>query len=127
VILIWDPRDGKLVTQHTWPSENEGDRTDGIFSLVFVADGRTLIGACCDLRVRVWEVASGGLRYRVEGYRHRLAVPRSGPLLAGLEQDEQVGLWDTLRCVSLPRSAAPQMRRRLGPAWATAMRQRLTP
>lgn len=41
VIYVCNPRDGKLVRQHTWPRQNEGDRTDGIYSLAFAADGLT--------------------------------------------------------------------------------------
>jgi WD40 repeat protein len=94
VVAVWDRREGRLLREHTWPKDHQGDRTNGTNSLVFAADGRTLIAACCDQRVRVWEVTTGGLRCRIETAVHGLSIARSGALLAHTSRDQELCLWD---------------------------------
>ncbi len=50
--------------------------------LAFAPDSRTLMVRCDDHRLRVWELATGGLRYRVEDSVLLLAVAPAGPLFA---------------------------------------------
>jgi hypothetical protein len=115
IIAVWCPRDGILVRQHTWEWEpdandsarnpNEPEKKPGADSLAFTPDSRSLIAACRDLRVRVWETASGGLRYQVEEHVRCLTSTPTGSLFAGTVREKQVYLWDARACLPARRPA----------------------
>jgi WD40 repeat protein len=116
VIPLWDPRDGKLVHELSWEKDHKRPEVarykdqlsigPGTMGLSFTADGRCLIAACRGMRVRVWEVASCGLRYQVDEYVRPLAVAPAGSLIAGIVRYKQVCLWDS-RTWLPPRPKAP--------------------
>src|SRR5581483_4561897 len=76
VVAVWDLRVGKPLWQMTWPIPQDPEypgtgRPDqkhppGIYNLAFAADGRSLVAACSDRSIRMWEIATGGLRFQVE-------------------------------------------------------------
>jgi hypothetical protein len=115
-ITIWNPLDGKLVRQLAWEKDHVRPELarykdqfyvgSGTMALSFTADSRSLIAACQSMRVRVWEVASGGLRYQVDEYVHDMAVAPTGSLIAGIVRFKQVCLWDARTCV-VPRKQTP--------------------
>ncbi len=86
-IRLWDAADGKEVRcleGHGRPQGGEkAEWRNGIYALVFTPDGRTLISRGVDETVRVWDVATGAERRRVDG------VPGSAWALA-LSPDARV-------------------------------------
>ncbi len=121
VITVWDTRDGKVVRQHTWERDHERPELaryedqfslgSGTMGLGFTADGRSLIAACHGMRVRVWENASGGLRYQIDEYMPFMSIAAAAPHFAGVVRHKHVCLWDGRTCLSAPRRGAP-------PDWA---------
>jgi hypothetical protein len=115
IIAVWCPRDGTLVRQHTWewePGANdsargagEPEKKPGTDSLAFTPDGRSLIAACRDLRVRVWETASGGQRYQIDEHVRCLTATPTGSLFAGAVREKEVCLWDARACLPARRPA----------------------
>jgi WD40 repeat protein len=115
-IAVWDTRTGKLVREHTWARDkfrfiqkdgtpNEEFRLPGVTSgvtMAFTPDGRALMAACCDMRIRVWETASGGLRYRAEeeishseNQLYGIVIARNRWLWASDFRDKKsINLWD---------------------------------
>jgi hypothetical protein len=59
-VPIWDARTRKQVRLVEW--EPVGDEK-GLDSLAFSPDGKTLAAACSDRRMRLFEVATGGVRH----------------------------------------------------------------
>jgi hypothetical protein len=114
LIGVWDPRNGRLMREHTW--ENDHERPEvaryaeelslgiGTNSLVFTPDGRSLIAASHGMRVRVWETATGGLRAQVDEVLDSLAVGHGGSLFVGGIRLRHLGVWDAHRCL-LPHRA----------------------
>jgi WD40 repeat protein len=119
-VPVWDLRDGRLIREHAWPrdkmhskapgSDEEEPRNLGTNSLAFTANGQCLMAACEDLRVRAWETATGGLRYRVERELGGLSVAPAGSLFAAGLREKDVCLWDLRTCLPPGRpTAAPDM------------------
>jgi hypothetical protein len=96
VIDLCDWRHGKRLQRLYWQESKLGLGTN---SLIFTADGRSLVVAGDDKRVRVWEVASRQMRYHVEESVALLAVARTGTLFAGAMRSGDVCLWDARRCL----------------------------
>lgn len=128
LVTVWDVKAGKPAWQLGWPKsmkrnspgEEDQKRPAGVQDLAFTADSRCLIGACSDRRLRMWEVATGGLRFQAEEPVVFLASSRQSPLLANAsrrdEAEERIFIWDSTTCVPLRRPTAPP---NLEDAWSS--------
>jgi RNA polymerase sigma factor (sigma-70 family) len=68
-----------------------------VYAVAFSPGGRTLATGSADGAVRVWELATGGERFRLEGHRGSvlsLAYSTDGTLLASGSLDRSVVTWD---------------------------------
>lgn len=124
IVTVWDIGAGKPIWTLQWPLSRDPkevgkvpddavrwdpQRPPGLWSLAFAADSRTLITASCDRRLRVWELATGRLRYLVEADHVILAAAPAGPLFATASltpETRQVFLWDSRTCVPPLRPSA---------------------
>jgi len=109
-VTVWSVREGKPLWQLKWPTtrtdpafvEPDPERQDGISALAFTGDSRSLIVACMDKRLRVWEMATGGLRYKAEHSVWVLATSPNSYLFAtacGSADTREVSIWDSRNCV----------------------------
>jgi len=109
-VSIWDTRDGKLVRRFSWEGDFSGKNSFkqafGAQALKFTADGRCLIVADGDTWVRLWEVASGKQRYRVEEFISELSVANGCRLFAGVVRYKEVVVWDTALALAPPLAKA---------------------
>jgi WD40 repeat protein/DNA-binding SARP family transcriptional activator len=70
---------------------------DPVASVAFRPDGQTVVGVSQNLRLQVWDVASGYAQRTLLGYSSNiwsLAVSPDGCLLAGAGEDHILYLWD---------------------------------
>jgi hypothetical protein len=75
----------------------------------FSADGRTLLVACADNWIRVWETSTWGLRYRIQGAIN-LEVAPAGPWFATSEErdnSQQISVCDFRKWEALAPSIVP--------------------
>jgi RNA polymerase sigma factor (sigma-70 family) len=109
VIRLWDAATGKELRRfegHAGVTETVGKfgeaiTQNGVYSLAFTPDGKTLVSRGADRTIRVWEVATGKELRRIEGLPGwpSLAVSPGGKTLAGVVSDSSKGpsevrLWD---------------------------------
>jgi WD domain, G-beta repeat len=102
-IRLWDLVQKELATTIAWETAPEPPsakplrpiRHSGLDALTFSGDGRTLVAACCDQYVRVWEVNTGGLRYQAEESTPTVATAPGRALLATASiPDGAIRVWD---------------------------------
>ena len=73
--------------------------TDGVTSIAFSPDGKTLVSSSYDETVRLWDVNTGTLKSTLTGHTKRInsiAFSPDGTILAGAGSDEAVHLWDAV-------------------------------
>jgi WD40 repeat protein len=90
IIRVWDLASGKEICQ--FPAHKEGLRT-----LALAADGRTLVTAGGDERLRLWDLSAGREVHDFGGktsYVIRLALAADGKTLASGHMDNTVRIWD---------------------------------
>src|SRR5262249_38832892 len=95
------PRDKYPVAVHLWDLKTERDKhkleghINGIMSLVFSPDGKTLVSTGGDQTVRFWDVAKGETVHTIDQYGSPLAFAPDGKLVAGYAGDSgTLFLWD---------------------------------
>jgi WD40 repeat protein len=117
-VWLWDVATGKERRRFDWQpalKEPQGyaGHQDGVTSLAFSPDDRTLAASCSDQAVRLWGVASGRERRRFVGHAgsvFSVAFAPDGRRLASGASDTTVLVWDVtglgdgegLRAVDLP-------------------------
>jgi len=81
-IRVWDLTNVAPARDFIW-DQGPGDRTHaGASNLSFSADSKSFMAACGDGKLRVWELATGGLRYQAEEKAALfLGVPRTNQLI----------------------------------------------
>jgi len=90
-VRVWDVKPGTLV------GEFQG-HNDGVFSVAFSADDRTIISGGDDAAIRFWDAATGVQRGAGQGHAGRvwgLALSPDGRTLASAGRDGTVKLWDS--------------------------------
>jgi len=60
---VWDAKSRELVRLLEWKPVG---KEEGMLSLAFSPDGKTIAAVCCDPPLRLFEVATGGLRHAIE-------------------------------------------------------------
>jgi hypothetical protein len=96
VIRLWDLTTGKLVRDITWKKSQAAEQFDGAYAVTFSSDAKSLIAPCCDGRTRIWEVATGGLRYQVEGLAGGGPIAGSSRLVMANDLKFTLHVWDLL-------------------------------
>jgi hypothetical protein len=100
-LWLWDVDTGRPLWHVPYP--DVGPR--GVSGLAFAPDGRTLAVSQAG-PIRLWEVATGRERYRLEGHHgavNGVAFSPDGRTLASAGEDTTVLIWD----MTGPRPAAP--------------------
>jgi WD40 repeat protein len=107
-VTLWDPatgaRQGELrdrgpgATRPSSPPKAPpaGEHAFSVDAVAFSPDGATVVAACSDGVIRLWEVSSGELRRRFSGHVgavRGLAFAPDGRTLASLGDDKTVKLW----------------------------------
>jgi hypothetical protein len=131
VIHLWDVEKGKHLREIRWekppgPTREERfkgiDRPsrEGLSALALSPDGKTLAATCADGKVRLWEVATGGLRRHAPIKASVLAFAPVGSLLAtatpawAVSPRGAIRLWDWRDAgLNRPRRLTPQALDRL--------------
>lgn len=116
-VTIWNVSTGKTILQLRWPEwrlPNKAGRLEpedfvgGSTSLAFSPDGRSLLAACRDRQIRVWEMSTGGLRYKVQQSAWDLAVPPNAFAFATSgEAEKTLAVWDFRTWLAPTRPPAP--------------------
>jgi WD40 repeat protein len=119
-IHVWETYSGDLVCEVSWPRSLEPkkdprdpdrERSRGIRDAIFSTDGRTFHASGDDGFDRVWETATGKLRYRVhEKIQGFMATASSAPLWASADtyrEATEVVLYHTHTSVPTPRLSTP--------------------
>ncbi len=139
IVVVWDIQTGKVLWELKWPriylaglNIPDEKRPSGVEGLAFSADGRSLLASCNDGWLRVWELATGKIRFRAETKPALLAAAPAGSLIAtatAAEDTRQVFLWDWRTCVPPLGASAPvnpeKVWANLGSADATAAYQQI--
>ena len=89
-VRLWEVPGGRLVRE--FPGH-----TDGVFSVAFSADDRTILSASDDETIRLWDVATGeerGVHVGHSGRVWNLALSPDGRTIASAGKDGTVKLWD---------------------------------
>lgn len=127
LVTVWDVRSGKPLWQLKWPvvqdprfppgkeiipkpKPADPNHPPGNDYLAFTADGRSLVVACCDGTIRVWELSTGGLRYKMEGGGTRFMTTSRGSLLAlvkGTQKTHEISVWDYRTPMTSHRPSTP--------------------
>ena len=85
-VVLWDLGKGKEIRRHNHLT----------YSLAFTPDGQTLVGACQDESIRLWDVATGKQLHEFRGHGgwiHSVAVSPDGRTLASGSIDATLLLW----------------------------------
>ena len=88
VIRLWDVDSGKELAQLAH---------EGVSSVRFAPDGRTLVSGGYDKTVRLWEVSTGKERRRFLGHENMVqsvAISADGRLVASAGRDALILVWD---------------------------------
>jgi hypothetical protein len=103
-VYLWDAEKGTLVRKiqlkiHALPpkgfDEPRREEETGLEALAISPDGKTIAGACHDRQVRLWEVATGGLRRQTSVLATEMAFAPVGSLLAMATPEKgAIRLWD---------------------------------
>lgn len=110
LIRLWDPATGRTGGSFRWRSSPDPRQVKadlphayrGLDALAFAPDGKTLVAACSDGRLRFWEMATGCLRHEtllpdttIPG-ANRIAFSPDGRLLATGSQrgNPAISIWD---------------------------------
>jgi hypothetical protein len=105
-----EPRDPKQLARGRTPDQADADpkQKAGILAVAFTPDGRSLLAICNDSRTRLWEMATGGLRYRANEPADFLAVASAGRLFAtatNTAESREIAIRDFRTCVAPCRPA----------------------
>jgi WD40 repeat protein len=120
-VRIWDTHSGEILWKLSWPRSIDPKqdlelvdrrRRTGVDAICFSSDGRTLRAVGSDGVFRVWEVATGKLRYRVQDEANgALANAMAAPFFATTHfngsKHDRIVLWDSRTCVPHVRPSAP--------------------
>jgi hypothetical protein len=94
-IRLWDLTTGKLARDITWDKDPDEKARQGAYTLTFSPDAKSLIVACNDGRIRVWETATGGLRYQAEEATGFILAARDSSLLVTADHlKATLRVWD---------------------------------
>jgi dipeptidyl aminopeptidase/acylaminoacyl peptidase len=94
-IFVWNAASGKELCQ--CKGHPSGHNPGWVYALAFSPDGKTLFSGSEDRTVRLWEIATGKERSRLEGHRgavYTLAVSPNGTRLASGSEDCTILVWD---------------------------------
>jgi eukaryotic-like serine/threonine-protein kinase len=89
-VRLWDVPGGRLLHEFR-------GHTEGVFSVAFSNDDRTILSAGRDETIRLWDVATGterGVHVGHSGRVWNLALAPDGRTIASAAQDGTVKLWD---------------------------------
>ena len=89
-IELWDVSTGRRLREFR-------GHTEGVFSVAFSADDRTIVSTSSDQTIRLWDVATGQERGTWLGHTAKvwnLAVSPDGRTIASASQDGSVKVWD---------------------------------
>jgi hypothetical protein len=104
VLMLWEVATGRERARLM-----ELEQHQGLLSVLFSPDGRTLASSGPDNKVHLWEVATGRERHRLEGHRGRvtsLSFSADGNRLISGSNDTSVLIWDLTRVLKdKPRGA----------------------
>jgi WD40 repeat protein len=92
-LCLWD-EGGKEVRRFV--GEGKWGNHNGVWTLVFSPDGKTVVGGCRDGTIRLWETATGRERAWLEGHEgpvEAVAISAGGKYLASGGVDRTVRLW----------------------------------
>jgi hypothetical protein len=130
VIIVWNVREGKAIRLLQWPQLLDpqklaqgrppelAKRSPGALALVFADDCRTLTVSCSDGFLRVWEVATGKMRFIVEGAAAPGGLVQAGPLLAAARYSNEIHQIDIRNLRDVLLSRRPSMPLDLERAWS---------
>jgi WD40 repeat protein len=98
-ILLWDIGSGRLRRELELlapPQTKAGGRSQGALCLGFSPDGKFLAGGTRDEDVRVWNVATGRMRYLLQPHAavKALRFSADGKFLATAGNDRMIRLWE---------------------------------
>ncbi|MBI3462346.1 MAG: redoxin domain-containing protein, partial [Planctomycetes bacterium] len=97
-VRLWDVSTGQELRHCEGPdaAEQKSDNHEGITSLAFSRDGRLLAAGSAEKAVKLWDVATGKLLWKVAGHTSRvrsISFSPDGQTLASASDDQTLKLW----------------------------------
>ena len=94
----WDNNTIRLLNTETGSIRHTfEEHTDGVNSVVFSSDGKTLVSGSKDKTIRLWDAQTGELRKTLTGHKDEVtsvAYNPNGKTIASGSKDKTVRLWD---------------------------------